>query len=283
MQNKVLVPTDFSKPAWNAIVYAINLFRQVPATFYILNSFKSSALFDEENLLKEKSQFGIEKVMQGLKFRKENSSHHFEGISSGKKLSDAITDVVSDKKIELIILGIKTESRSRLLSFSTRIKDLIENMNIPILLVPENLTLDPQKVNEIVFPTNFKFPFQKDELHMLKFFAHRFNIPIRILFVEADITLDKLQEEHKHYLIKMLENCHVSFHHLKYSQVLEGIYLFVQSRESGFIAIYQRKQNLFRKLFSEAIIESLEFDSTVPILVLKEQKAHTSLSETDRD
>ncbi len=41
MQKRILVPTDFSKPAWNALVYGLNLFRNTECHFYILNVFKT--------------------------------------------------------------------------------------------------------------------------------------------------------------------------------------------------------------------------------------------------
>ena len=33
----ILIPTDFSDNAWNAITYAINLFKKKECTFYLVN------------------------------------------------------------------------------------------------------------------------------------------------------------------------------------------------------------------------------------------------------
>ena len=36
---KILIPTDFSENAWNAISYAMHLFRNRKCTFYFLNTY----------------------------------------------------------------------------------------------------------------------------------------------------------------------------------------------------------------------------------------------------
>ena len=37
MKKKILVPTDFSKNAWTALVYACDLFKERECEFYIVN------------------------------------------------------------------------------------------------------------------------------------------------------------------------------------------------------------------------------------------------------
>ncbi|MDC1379711.1 universal stress protein, partial [Algibacter sp.] len=39
MKRKILLPTDFSKNAWHAITYALELYKKEPVDFYILNVF----------------------------------------------------------------------------------------------------------------------------------------------------------------------------------------------------------------------------------------------------
>ncbi|HAT67935.1 MAG TPA: universal stress protein, partial [Flavobacteriaceae bacterium] len=47
---KVLIPTDFSRNAWDAIAYAVDLFKNEPCEFYILNVY-SLADFATDNLM----------------------------------------------------------------------------------------------------------------------------------------------------------------------------------------------------------------------------------------
>jgi len=42
MKRKILLPTDFSKNAWNAMTYAIELYKDEVCEFYILNTFNAT-------------------------------------------------------------------------------------------------------------------------------------------------------------------------------------------------------------------------------------------------
>ena len=41
MRKKILLPTDFSKNAWNAILYALELYKNETCEFYIVNIFSA--------------------------------------------------------------------------------------------------------------------------------------------------------------------------------------------------------------------------------------------------
>ncbi len=40
MEKHILIPTDFSRNAWNALTYAIELYKEGPVTFHILNAYQ---------------------------------------------------------------------------------------------------------------------------------------------------------------------------------------------------------------------------------------------------
>ncbi|MEJ2113114.1 MAG: universal stress protein [Flavobacteriaceae bacterium] len=43
MRRKILLPTDFSKNAWHAINYALELYKDENCDFYILNAFSATS------------------------------------------------------------------------------------------------------------------------------------------------------------------------------------------------------------------------------------------------
>ena len=43
MKRKILLPTDFSKNSWHAIVYALELYKKDQCDFYILNVFSATS------------------------------------------------------------------------------------------------------------------------------------------------------------------------------------------------------------------------------------------------
>ena len=55
---KILVPTDFSDNATNAIRYAVYLYKDVECTFYLLHTY-SPAIYQAEYVLHSPGQIGL--------------------------------------------------------------------------------------------------------------------------------------------------------------------------------------------------------------------------------
>jgi hypothetical protein len=107
MENQILLITDFSKASWNALTYGMEVYKKTKAKFFILHCYKKELLKQNKKEEKLKSEIGLQRIMQGIGFRKENVPHEFEIISSPKKISDAVGEIFNSFKIDLIILGSK--------------------------------------------------------------------------------------------------------------------------------------------------------------------------------
>jgi hypothetical protein len=86
MENQILLITDFSKASWNALTYGMEVYKKTKAKFFILHCYKKELLKQNKKEEKIKSEIGLQRIMQGIGFRKENVPHEFETISSAKKI-----------------------------------------------------------------------------------------------------------------------------------------------------------------------------------------------------
>lgn len=281
MEKKILIPTNFSKYAWNALVYALNLYRKVPCTIYILHSFQTSLLEDAVPMSKKFTGFrkakleadeGLNKILQGLNFRKENPKHRFETISAHGKLVEEMQHVIDKKGIDLVIAGSQGENVGINSAYSSNIVQIVAEIEqCPVLVIPEKLQLIPENVREIVLPTNFRYPFKLKELSALTDLAENFRVPVRILYVDTENKkLSEEQEINKTALEACFTSVEASFHKLTHPSLTTGINLFLQSRESGILALYKRKQGFFTRLFSQPFVDEIDFDPNIPVLILKE-------------
>lgn len=280
MEKKILIPTNFTKYAWNALMYGLSLYRRQPCTFYLFHTYSSQNFLSENIPMlkegsedeKEKSRLGLERILKGLSFRKENPRHNFQSISHQGNLQEGIQEAVDTHGIDLIIMGAAGETASINTAFDNNISKVIEKVeNCPVLVVPENLQLIEEPLREIVFPTNFRNNYKLRELTALIDLSEFLNAPVRVLYINQDNKkLSSEQEEHKHNLDSLLAETGHSFHSLTKTSVTTGVHLFIESRESDLLALYKRKQGFFSKLFNQAVIEDVDFHTKVPILILKE-------------
>lgn len=280
MEKKVLIPTNFTKYAWNALMYGLSLYKRQPCTFYLFHAYSSQNFLSENIPIlkdgseneKENSRLGLERILKGLSFRKENPRHQFQSISYQGSLLEGIQEAVDTHGIDLILMGAAGKTASINTAYDNNISRVIEKIeNCPVLVIPESLQLIDEPVREIVFPTNFRNNYKLRELTALIDISEFLNAPVRVLYINQDNKkYTEEQEEHKENLKSLLAETGHSFHTLTKTSLTTGVHLFIESRESDLLALYKRKQGFFSKLFNHAAIEEVDFSTNVPILILKE-------------
>ena len=279
MRRKILLPTDFSKNAWHAITYALELFKKEQCDFYILNVFSAtgniitslinlepgSELYETAKLDSENE---LAKVFDMLVFKNsKNTKHQFKTISTFHNVVEAIKNVVEEKDIEIIVMGTKGKTASETKVFGGVAINVMEKVrNCPVIVVPELAKHNLPK--EIVFTTSFKTHFKRKELNYLIDLAKNCDASIRILHVSVEDKLSDKQLSNKELLIEYFESVPHSFHTLSHIEIPAAINCFVESRDSDMVAFINKKHAFFGSILSNPLVKNIGYDSKVPILVM---------------
>ncbi|MDT0688026.1 universal stress protein [Autumnicola psychrophila] len=272
MENQILLITDFSKASWNALIYGMEIYKKTKAKFFILHCYKKELLKQNRNEQKAESEIGLQRIMQGISFRKENVPHQFESISSQKKIQDAVQDITDSNKIDLFILGSPGDSAGINYAYHNWVSEILQSLDsFPILVIPETCKFTQKEFSEIVFPTPFTNSYKIQELKTLIHLAKLINADIRVLEIqESNGALNKKQLAHKEDLDTLLKGAKFTFHKLTDTTISTGIRLFIQSRNSNMLSLYRRKQGFFTRLFNQSMEKDIDFDPSVPVLVIPE-------------
>ncbi len=280
MRKKILIPTDFSKNSWNALVYAFNLYKDEECTFYLLNAFQlydfptdtirkadpGDAEYEKE---KGKSESGLEGLLEGINMRNDTSNHHFEIISKYNKVIDAVRETVKEKGIEFLIMGTKGENNPEATLYGNNAVDVIEKVQAcPVMVLPPDSNFEEKVNNEIVFATNFKTLYNHHELDYLVDIAKKSKAAVRVLYVQESDKLSSKQEDNKKVLSDHLKEVVYTFHTLTNIKVAEGIHSFIESRASGMLALVNKKHGFFSSLFSKSLVKEIGYKPQAPVLVL---------------
>ncbi|MGI9547930.1 MAG: universal stress protein, partial [Flavobacteriaceae bacterium] len=162
----ILLPTDFSANAWNAIRYAIQLYRNKPCTFYLLNTFTPAIVHSRfmaasaqggmlEHNVRSQSENGLRDLVEQINTECKYPNHRFETISSFSLLTDEIRDLVDSADINLIVTGTKGASGfDEVFMGSNTVRIIKAVYKCPVLVIPENF--EYVKPSRIAFATNFK-------------------------------------------------------------------------------------------------------------------------------
>lgn len=279
MKHNILLPTDFSKNAWHAILYALQLYKNEYCNFYVLNVFSAtsnvidslinmepgSALYEESKL---NSENGLAKVLDTIAFRDDkNPRHKFITITTFNSPLEAIKNIVEEKDVEMIVMGTRGETNSRKSVYGSTALNVMEKVrNCPVIVVPEQANHNLPK--EIVFPTSYKTHFKRRELKYLVNVAKTSNAAIRILHISKEKKLDKKQLENKRLLEDIFENVEYSFHTLNHMEIPTAINCFIESRDSDMVAFINKKHVFFGSILTQPLVKDIAYHSIVPILVM---------------
>lgn len=281
MDKRILLPTDFSKNALNAVRYALDLYADQKCDFYFLNVYQVDGYNIDNGMMvpepgervfesaKAKSEKKFEKLMEMLKLHPENPKHKYHTISTFNSLFEAVEDTIAKKDIDIIIMGTKGNTGSRTVIFGTNTINIMEEVTeCPVLAIPMDVSFSPPK--EIVFPTDYKTSFKRRELNYLMEIAEMHSTAICILHIKKEGKLTRAQQENKKLLESILKDTDHSFHTLENLKVQAGINAFIESRGSDMVAFLNKKHGFFGSVFSKPLVKELGYHSHIPILELND-------------
>ncbi|AXT62318.1 universal stress protein [Aquimarina sp. AD10] len=143
---KILVPTDFSDNAYNALYYATRLFKNEPCLFYILNTLdtdKSTLLGKQGEQLVNESKEKLIEVFHSITRDTEDYKHSFDIISTSQKLITTIESIVAEKQINLIVMGTKGATGAKGFFIGSNTSNIIQKIKCcPVLAVPETFNFE---------------------------------------------------------------------------------------------------------------------------------------------
>lgn len=279
MNRRILIPTDFSRNALNAVRYALDLYQGDTCDFYLFNVYQRQ--FSTANMSvpetgepgyetsQDHSQEQLQKLLQQVRLHEDNPKHQFHTIQQFNSLVEGIRDVVAAKDIDLIVMGTKGATGSETLIFGTNAVNVMEEVrDVPVLAVPSGYAFVPPR--EIVFPTDFKSSFKRKELYPLMNIAKTHGSVIRVLHIRKEPALSSKQQANKALLEEILATVDHEFHELSDIKLHEGIGAFIESRGSDMIVFMNRKHKLFGSILSQPLVKKIGYSYDIPMLALHE-------------
>ena len=275
---KILLPTDFSDNAQNAINYALNLYKDEACKFYLLNTYtpiiysydyRMSAggyLGEVADIVRENSIEKLEEIEKELKEKFNNPKHKFKIISSFNLLTDEIKDIVSKHKIDLIIMGTKGASGVKEVLFGSNTIHIIKKTKCAVLAVPDGYFFEEPK--EILFPTDYKIDYSKKQLKNLETITEIFNSKVHILNVSHGIDLLEFQKTNKAKLEELLTDIKHASHRVDDQPITDAINEFQKTTYVQLLMMINNKHSFFENLFFKPVINQIGFHLNVPFLVI---------------
>ncbi|NVN17973.1 universal stress protein [Muricauda sp. HICW] len=279
---KILIPTDFSENAWNAIDYAMQLFRNRRCTFYLLNTYTPvipssrfmAKMIDGVRIVdavRENSEQGLNKTVKRIQSKYGNPNHSFETISSFNLLVEEVKDIVETFGINLVVTGTKGASGVDEVFMGSNTVRIIKSVRkCPVLAIPYHFEyITP---TEIAFATDFNRFYTTSELEPLLDMAKMFKATIRIVHVQYGIkALTELQQFNLNMLRRYLNDVEHYVHTVsELNSVSHTLETFSKELGIHLLAMLNYQHSYMEKMTREPIIKRTAFHTQIPLLVIPE-------------
>lgn len=279
---KILVPTDFSPPAENAAVYALNLAKSISANILLCNAIRIPASAPlaaqvtlplvDYNSLKEEVTLNLDELSQKLKMDDVGASLPVYPTIQYKSQAGSVNTVVKhifeQEKACLVIMGLSGEGAISSFFLGSNSRDLIDRANFPIILVPAKSKFNG--IRKIAFATDLNES-DIEVIHCLAGFAAHFNAEILLAHVSENRAEDAA---HQRKLTAFLSDvtCKINYpriyyRHINQRDVDQGLDWLAVHGLIDILVMVHRHNNLIGDLFHRSHTQKVARHIDIPLLV----------------
>ena len=275
----VLIPTDFSDNAWDALLYAIKLYDNIPTRFYILNTYQAGSSRTSNRMssyrgthlhrvLEEESVRGLKKIQNHLDKHLLNDNHEYKTISHTGDLLVNLKQTVSKENIDVIIMGTTGATGAKEIFMGSNAVKVINHIDLcPILTVPKDYEFNA--LENITFATDLKKKFGAIELNSLIDLQAIHESKITILHVTEEDKLSENQVNNLNNIKSLFKDDSVYYVETELQgKVAKSIIDFSEKQKMDLVCLINSEKKFLQKLMEEAVVKKMSFHSEIPILTM---------------
>ena len=269
----ILVPTDFSKCANNAMMYALEVAKRIEAkvlALYVVypsegvdNNMYDAFMIDDYVQQRNKAMESWAK-----RFKR---SEHLKGIEIATECRvgfpvSVISHAASQMNVDLIVMGTTGANGLKGILLGSTAGGVLTSSHRPVLVVPKNASF--RNYARFVMATDFKMKIDKRSMTILKSLLNIEHAGLEVVHVIEDPNVGKVKKEQEALLSEKLEDIPHLFHYIHDKNVPRAISHFLESIDASGLVTVAHEHSLLHKLFFKSVSRSLAHHTSVPMLVL---------------
>jgi nucleotide-binding universal stress UspA family protein len=268
---KILVPTDFSPTADNALKYAIQIATEFKSELYLYHVYAFDRFNYDLNFREDEQPYTkqMERNMEKtkLKFIEEikQKGLTLKTMVERDDVFSLFRNKTEEHGIDLIIMGSKGASGFEKIVFGSVAATAIEMSRIPVWVITPTCTFS--SLDRIVLSIDNK-EVKPNVLSPLQKLAAGFNAKVTLL----NVTSGEKTNKNTHQKIDLyMEGVETTIREIPKSRTInESINEYIKNEGVDLLCMIRREKGFFESIFSKSITKAQVFDSHIPLLVLPE-------------
>jgi nucleotide-binding universal stress UspA family protein len=259
---KILVPTDFSENAYQALRYAIRLANHTGAALTLYHVFRSGLSERMDGYVRQSAEEQIDELIQRVQSSLEGAAS-VNGVVIQGETVDAILDRTARQSYDLVIMGTEGENGIKGFLVGSVTLEVIRRTQKPVLALPANAKLTlPQR---LIFALDDQGISTTRVLQPLREIAAVFDAEVKVFHQSKELKAvvpDLLVDE-------ALDGLRHSFHQeASEEEVWERILQYTLDQKADLLCLIRRERGFLERLFHHSVTREELSSSPVPLLIL---------------
>lgn len=274
---KIFVPTDFSKCADNALNYAFELAKSLPAEIILFSAIHPYDGIDNnmynltllEEIIKAKGD-ALVRYARKYQKRKEYEQIKVTTLSEVGYAAPLIVSEAKRTKADLIVMGTTGATGLKEIFLGSITADVINSSNTPLLAIPEKAKYQAQ--SKVVFSTDFINKPTAVGIEWLEIFNDLHGSPdINVVHI-MDNKRERPDAKKEEAWRKVFGIIPTQFNYIHDANISVAIQNYCESVKANVLALVAPHHSFFYRLFFPSQSRATVFHTRVPLLVLPRAK-----------
>jgi nucleotide-binding universal stress UspA family protein len=270
----IIIPTDFSAEADNAMHFGADMARHINAGILLLHVYQLPVSIAEvpmvvasaEDMKKESEQ-----KLAVLKRSLESDMEHKIRVSTETRLGNVVDELEEICQVVqpfAVVMGTHEPGKLERMLFGSTTLTAISHLEVPVLVIPAGVKFKP--VQKIGLACDFKDTVPATPQKEIRTVVKEFNAELHVLNVDRHHKDIATMSEESFQLHNLIADLKPQYHFIDKEDVEEGLNDFTEKNDIDFLIVMPKKHNMLAGLFRKSHSRELAFHSHVPVMAIHE-------------
>ena len=265
----IIVATDYSSTAENAVHYAANLAQVFQAELVLFNVFHPSIHVSNSLVSPEVIDHLLENNATRLQDLAHDTARQYRinvsAVSKAVDTVEALEDYTTAHPVDLVVMGMDSDLMEYKW-FGNTTTAAIKRLRAPLLVVPNDISFDG--IKKILYACEYTYLSEDNHLDLLKEITRKFAAELQILHVETKAHDPVVVDQHITAMDAIIEDVDHTYRFIGHSTVEQGIIDGVETWGADLLVMVPHRPGFWELLINGSATREVTLRTRVPLLVL---------------
>lgn len=272
----IIIPTDFSPIATNALHYGIDMAKAVNASLLLLNVYQVPVSYSDVPIM----LVSVDELKKSAEAKLATLKSEVEHITSGSvkvytearlgNVSDELESLCNKIKPLAVVMGSKGSTGLERVLFGSNTLSAIKHLTWPVISIPPGKIFG-NGIKKVGLACDFRDIVNSTPAGAIKDFVKAFNAELHVLNVDYhDQHFKPETPEQSALLHTLLEDVKPVYHFIEHPDIEDGVNEFAEKNNLDLIIAIPKRHKLLDGIFKPSSTKQLLFQSHVPVMCVHE-------------